>query len=55
MKYLCGITSSTTSEKLFTDASEYYDKRSTMMMSSNLENECIINSFIQGDGIDHFL
>ena len=53
-KYLTLLASSCSSERLFSDASNYFTKKRTRMLCSTLESECIIHSYILNDGIEIF-
>ena len=53
-KYMCYLCSSCSSERLFSDASGYYNERRTRMLPSHLEDQCILHSFIKSDGIGAF-
>lgn len=54
-RYLCYIASSASSERLFSMSSNFFQKHRTRMLSSNLENECILKSFIDNNGIEELL
>ena len=54
-KYLGFIASSASSERLFSDASNYYKSRRTRMLYSTLENECIIHSYVKTDGVESLM
>ena len=53
-KYLCLLASSCSSERLFSDASNYCTRKRTRMLCSTVEFECIIHSYILNDGIEFF-
>ena len=50
-KYLVNLASSASSERLFSAAGNFFDKRRTRMLKSTLESECILKSFIENNGI----
>ena len=54
-KYLCLLASSSSSERLFSAASMYYEKHRTRMLPSTLENECILKYYIEYNGIDKLI
>ncbi|MBQ4123073.1 hAT transposon family protein [bacterium] len=49
---LSGLASSCASERLFSDSSQYLEKRRSRMLSSTVENQCILHSFINNNGIE---
>ena len=55
MKYMACLASSCSSERLFSDANEFYQKRRTRMLLSLVEDECILKSFFDFNGIDDLI
>ena len=55
MKYLCILATSCTSERLFSFASLYFEKHRTRMLPSNLENECILKSYLDSENFEELL
>ena len=53
-KYLCYLCSSCSSERLFSDASNFYTGKRTRMLFSTVESQCIIRSYITNEGIELF-
>ena len=54
-KYLSYLSSSCSSERLFSQSSSYIDKRRTRILPSNVESQCVIRSYILTEGTDIFL
>ena len=54
-KFFCALSSSCSSERLFSDAGNYITKKRSRMLMSTVESQCIIKSFILQNGIDIFL
>ena len=53
-KYTCYLCSSSSSERLFSIASQFYSSRRTRMLPSHLEDLCILNNWITNEGIKAF-
>ena len=54
-KYLVNLASSCSSERLFSVAGTYFEKRRTRMLGSTLESECLLKSFIDNNGINQLI
>ena len=54
-KYLCLLSSSCSSERLFSCAGLYCNKFRSRLLPSSLENECILKYYIDVHGIDSFV
>ncbi|MBQ4123072.1 hAT transposon family protein [bacterium] len=54
-KYLVNLASSCSSERLFSMAGTYFEKRRTRMLGSTLESECILKSFIDNNGVNELI
>ena len=53
-KYLYLIASSTSSERLFSNASGFYSEKRTLLTPSHLEESCIVHSWLINEGFDIF-
>ena len=53
-KYLYLIASSTSSERLFSDASGFYTSKRTRMSSEHLEESCVLHSWLINEGTGIF-
>lgn len=54
-KYLVNLASSCSSERLFSMAGTYFEKRRTRMLGSTLESECILKSFIDNNDVNQLI
>ena len=54
-RYFCALSSSCSSERLFSDASNYLTNKRSRMIISTVESQCIIRSFINQNGIEFFM
>ena len=53
-QFLYLIASSTTSERLFSNASGFYTVKRTLLTPSHLEQSCIVHSWLINEGFDIF-